>query len=81
MANVPSKIDKLIKLKSINHFPHSQKDIEYIVESYLNERLSNEKMLEWLKAVYKNGMEFQETINYTNTIINSGKRIEFTNKK
>jgi len=38
-------------------------------------------MTEWLKAVCLNGMDFQETISYTNAIINSGKKIEFKNKK
>ena len=65
-------INKLIKDKSSNK-SHSKKDIEYIVDSYTKENISDHQMSMWLKAVYLNGMDFQETINYTNAIINSGK--------
>ena len=36
-------------------------------------------MTKWLKAVYVNGMNIEETVSYTKSIINSGKKINFTN--
>ena len=71
-------INELIKIKS-SKTSHSKKDIEYIVDSYTKENISNFEMSRWLKAVYSNGMDFKETINYTNAIINSGKKIKFKN--
>ena len=71
-------INELIKVKSSNT-SHSKKDIEYIVDSYTKSNISHLEMSMWLKAVYSNGMDFKETINYTNAIINSGKKIKFKN--
>ena len=74
------KINKLIKNKDAA-ISHSKEDIKYIVDSYTAGNNSNSQKTKWLKAVYAKGMDFQETINYTNTVINSGKKIKFKNKK
>ena len=74
------KINKLIKNKDAA-ISHSKEDIKYIVDSYTAGNISNSQMTKWLKTVYSKGMDFQETINYTNTVINSGKKIKFKNKK
>ncbi len=78
MKNKTSNIDTLIQTK-ISNGSHSKKDIKYIVDSYTRGNISNKKMTAWLKAVYFNGMDLDETINYTNAIINSGKKIQFNN--
>ena len=74
------KINKLIKNKDAA-ISHSKEDIKYIVDSYTAGNISDSQMTKWLKAVYSKGMDFQETINYTNTVVNSGKKIKFKNKK
>jgi len=74
------KINKLIKNKD-TAISHSKEDIKYIVDSYTAGNISDSQMTKWLKAVYSKGMDFQETINYTNTVVNSGKKIKFKNKK
>ena len=74
------KINKLIKNKDAA-ISHSKEDIKYIVDSYTAGNISDSQMTKWLKAVHSKGMDFQETINYTNTVINSGKKIKFKNKK
>ena len=74
------KINKLIKNKDAA-ISHSKEDIKYIVDSYTAGNISDSQMTKWLKAVHSKGMNFQETINYTNTVINSGKKIKFKNKK
>ena len=56
-------------------------EIDYIVNSYTNEDISDNKMTLWLKKIFKHGMSFKETILYTNSIIDSGERITFDNQK
>ena len=55
-------INDLVAAKGLNH-SHNRDEIEYIVDSYTSDIISDEKMTEWLKAVYLNGMVFEETIN------------------
>ena len=71
-------IKSLIKDKN-NNKHHSSKEIEYIVNSFLKDKISKNEMTGWLKAVFKNGMCIDETISYTNHIINSGHKIKFNN--
>ena len=58
---------------------HSNKEIEYIVNSFLKNKISEDEMTGWLKAVFNNGMDIDETASYTNHIINSGYKIKFDN--
>ena len=74
------KINKLIKNKD-TAISHSKEDIKYIVDSYTAGNISDSQMTKWLKAVYSKGMDFQETINYTNTVVNSGKKLSLKIKK
>ena len=58
---------------------HSEAEIDYIVKSYLNNNFSDQKMTKWLKAVFINQMNIEETAFYTKSIINSGKKVKFNN--
>ena len=71
-------INTLIKSKK-NKQEHSLDKINFIVNGFINNKISEREMTKWLKAVYYNGMNFSETANYTNAIINSGKKIQFKN--
>ena len=71
-------LPELIKNKQSNKI-HTQQEIDYIVNSYTSGNIKDEDMTSWLKAVYLNGMSFDETIDYTASIINSGQRISFSN--
>ena len=71
-------INKLIQDK-LSNTPHSKQDIEYIVDTYTRDNISNKQMTEWLKAVCLNGMNLQETISYTSAMIHSGKTVNFGN--
>ena len=71
-------INKLIQNK-LSNTSHSKQDIEYIVEAYTRDNISNKQMTEWLKAVCLNGMNLKETVNYTSAMINSGKTVDFKN--
>ena len=67
MQNIQSLIeDKLIRKN------HISSDIDYIVNSYLNNHISDEVMTQWLKAIFNHGMNIDETIAYTSSIFNSG---------
>ena len=71
-------IDALIKDK-VNNKEHNASEIDYIVNSYLNNKISNQDMTHWLKAIFNYDMNIKETIAYTSSIINSGKKIKFNN--
>ena len=64
------------KIQSNNH---TSKKINYIVDSYLKNKISDQNMTRWLKAVYNHGMSIKETANYTEAIINSGQKVKFKN--
>jgi len=62
--------------KKIKH--HSKNDINFIVNGYLKNNISDQDMTKWLKAIYKNSMNIDETVYYTNAIINSGEKLDFS---
>ena len=61
-------INQLISKKS-SKYNYSKTEIDYIVNSYTNEDIPDDKMTLWLKKIFKHGMSFKETILYTNSII------------
>jgi len=71
-------IESLIKYK-LNLKTHNTSDINYIVNSYLTDKISDNEMTAWLKAIFNNGMNIDETIAYTSAIINSGTKLQFNN--
>jgi len=71
-------IESLIKDK-LNLNTHNTSDINYIVNSYLTDKISDNEMTSWLKAIFNNGMNIDETIAYTSAIINSGTKLQFNN--
>ena len=73
-----SDIQKLINNKNNNKF-HSSKEINFIVKSYLNNKINSDDMTLWLNAIFDNSMNIDETVSYTSSIIKSGKKITFNN--
>ena len=69
-------INKLIEDKS-NSLPHTSSEIKHIVDISHNSNHFDDKIILWLKSVYKNGMNRPETINYTDAIISSGDKLNF----
>ena len=69
---------ELIKYKKNNKF-YNSKEINFIVQSYLNDFIDEQNMTLWLKEIYEYGMNIDETVLYTDSIINSGKKVEFDN--
>lgn len=56
----------------------SSKEIDFLVNSYSNNQITNEIMTEFLKAVKENGMNMDETISLTKTMIDSGEKMDFS---
>ena len=73
-------INELISSKSLKK-PHNKSEIQYIIKNYLNNTINDTEMTRWLKAVCDYGMNYQEAIDYTSLIVNSGTTISFKNQK
>ncbi len=68
---------KTIKIKQ-NQSILSSKEIDFLVSSYSNNQITDEIMTEFLKAVKDNGMNMDETISLTKTMIDSGEKMDFS---
>ena len=68
---------KTIKAKQ-NQSVLSSKEIDFLVNSYSNNQITDEIMTEFLKAVKDNGMNMDETISLTKTMIDSGEKMDFS---
>lgn len=72
---------KQIILKKINKKSLTSDEINFLIQNFLVGKISEKEMTDFLKAVYQNGMNEKETINFTQSMTNSGKIIEYKNKK
>ena len=57
----------------------SKSDLNSFISSYLNNSINDNDMILFLKAVHKNGMTTNETFAFTEAMIESGEKIEFSN--
>ena len=57
----------------------SKSDLTSFISSYLNNSINDNDMILFLKAVHKNGMTTNETFAFTEAMIDSGEKIEFSN--
>ena len=53
--------------------------IDFMVNSYLANKISDKEMTVWLTDIFNNGMNITETYLYTQAIIDSGAKITFNN--
>ena len=56
----------------------SKSDLTSFISSYLNNSINDNDMILFLKAVHKNGMTTNETFAFTEAMIDSGEKIEFS---
>jgi pyrimidine-nucleoside phosphorylase len=56
----------------------TQPDIEFIVNGYTACKISDDEMTSWLKAVVDHGMNQDETLHYTRTMLKSGVQLDFS---
>ena len=67
--------------KKKNNETLSQKEIEYFVNGYTNNKIPDYQMSSLLMAIVINGMNLEETTNLTKAMINSGKTIDLSSVK
>ena len=53
-------------------------EIDYIVNRYTSNKISDNIMGSWLKAVYNKGMDYNETLDYTKIMLNSGIKLDYS---
>ena len=56
----------------------SQSEINYIVNGYTSGDITNNEMTDWLHAIFKKGMNYQETMHYTKSMVESGEQLDFS---
>ena len=73
-----NSIRNIIKQK-INKQNTSKESINLLVNNFVENKIPDYQMAAWLTAVCINGMSFEESLNYLNTLINSGVKLNFSN--
>ena len=66
--NSKSIIEKKIKNKPLDY-----EEIKYMVDSFVNDKIKADTMTLFIRAIYNNGLNFDETLNLTDVMIKSGK--------
>jgi len=64
--------------KKISGKSFTQSDIEFIVNGYTSGKISDDEMTSWLKVVFDHGMNHEETLHYTRTMLESGVQLDFS---
>ena len=67
---------KQIITKKINGDILSDSELEFIILSYVQNKIDDGQMTDFLRSVKKNGMTMNETISLTRIMIDSGERID-----
>ena len=65
-------------MKKRNGGVHSKDEIRYIVDGFTNGDIPDYQMSAWLMCVYFNGMNKEETLELTNTMADSGDRLDLS---
>lgn len=71
---------KDIILKKENKKELSSEEIKFIVDNFLNKKISKQEMIKFLETIYKNGMNEKETFYLTKIMAESGKILKFSDK-
>jgi len=66
--NEKSIIEKKIKDKSLSY-----EEIKYMVDGFVDGKIKEDTMTLFIKAIYNNDLDFNETLNLTDAMIKSGK--------
>ena len=69
---------QLVQLK-INGETIPQTELASFINAYVDEKIHDDEMTPFLKAVHAHGMTDEETITLTDIMLNSGDRLAFTN--
>ena len=69
-------IYSIIKNKQ-NGYENNREELQFLIQSFVNQEIPDYQLSAWLMATYFKGMTINETVAYTNEIINSGEKIDF----
>ena len=72
---------KSIIKKKQNGINLSADEIEFMVNDYTVGSISDDFMTLWLTAVFENGMDYEETLNYTKSMLSSGLELNFSSSE
>ena len=64
---------KIIIEKKIKNKILAYNEIKYMIDSYINNNISDKTMTLFIKAIYNSGLSFNETLFLTDIMIKSGK--------
>ena len=70
-----------IILKKQNNEKLDYKEIEYMVNSYVKDKISDKTMSDFIWAIYNNGLSIEETYYLTDVMIKSGEVIDLSEIK
>lgn len=70
------EINKIIDKKSKN-LENTYEEIEFMIMGYVNQKISTEKMTEYIKSIFENGMTHQEIFDLTSIMAKSGDILKF----
>ncbi len=68
----------------INKFPqtkYSYNDFKTIIDSYLNQKITEKDFVAFIKLIYDNNLSDEETFSLTKVMIESGKSIDWPKSK
>jgi thymidine phosphorylase len=55
--------------KKRNNFSHTNEELKWFISNFINKKIPDYQMSAWLMAVNFNGMDLEETVNYTKLLI------------
>ena len=56
----------------------SYNELSDIVNGYLNKKIPEKEIIDWIKDIHLNGMSIQESADYTRAIIETGVKLDFS---
>ena len=71
------KIQSIISNKQKN-ISNTKEDLDFLIKNYVENKISDEEMTDWLKAVFNFGMSSKELKEFTQIMVNSGERLDFS---
>ena len=71
------RIQSIISNKQKN-ISNTKEDLDFLIKNYVENIISDEEMTDWLKAVFNFGMSSKELKEFTQIMVNSGERLDFS---
>ena len=72
-----TKVNSIIKKKFSKQILLPE-EIDFMINEYTSENIMDDTMSDWIKAIYDNGMNKDETLSYTKAMLFSGITLDFS---